>query len=256
MIAMSNLRNQLRAVLYLASRDAYVKGALVLPVLYAGWFAWVMLASSGYTRADFETAYLGVVGSGAVFGTCFATLGVSSHDLAAHGLRASVTAAGGRTGYVASRVILAGVLAVLLAAWSSLVGLVCLPLPGVTVARGTEPSALALAVVVRVLVGWAFAVIALALTRKPHGMGAVLVASYLVTSGALGYVLEILLTLGSVLLGLDVTSQGIQLLLSPFKLVLLLREPPLGPVHALLLPLACLALAALLLGRRVARESL
>lgn len=256
MIAMSNLRNQLRAALYLASRDAYVKGALVIPVLYAGWFAWVMLMSDGYSRADFQTVYLGVVSSGAVLGTCFATLGVSSHDLAARGLRASVTAEGGRAGYVTSRVLLAGILAVLLAVWSSLVGLVCLPLPGVTVARGTDPAALALAVVVHALVGWAFAVIALALVRKSHGMGTVLVASYLVTSGALGYALEIPLNLGSVLLGLDVTSQGIQLLLSPFKLVLLLREPPLGLVHALLLPVAYLVLATLLLGRRIRRESL
>lgn len=253
---MTNLRNQLRAALYLASRDAYVKGALALPLLYVGYLAWVMLASSGYTHADFEAVYLGVVGCGAVFGTCFATLGVSSHDLAARGLRASVTAAGGRAGYVASRVILAGVLAVLLAIWSALLGLVCLPLPGVTVARGSDLAALAQAVAVRALVGWAFAVMALALVRAPHGMGYVLVASYLVTSGALGYVVEILLSIGTMLFGLPVTSQGIQLLLSPFKLVLLLREPPLGPVHALLLPLACLVLAAVLLGRRVARESL
>lgn len=256
MIAMTNLGNQLRAALYLASRDAYVKGALVLPALFVGYLAWGMLASGGYAYADFRTVYLSVVGSGAVFGTCFATLGAASHDFAALGLRSSVTAEGGRASYVTSRVIRAGVLAALLAVWSALIGLVCLLIPGVTVARGTEPAALALAVVVRALVGWSFAVIALALVRRPHGMGFVLVASYLVSSGVLGYVLEILLTLVSALLGLDVTSQGIQLLLSPFKLALLLREPPLGPVHALLLPVAYFALAAWLLGRRMRRESL
>ncbi|NEM83745.1 hypothetical protein G3V89_23525, partial [Escherichia coli] len=33
---MTNLANQFRATLFLASRDAYVKAAFVLPALYAG----------------------------------------------------------------------------------------------------------------------------------------------------------------------------------------------------------------------------
>ena len=112
---MTNLANQLRAALYLASRSAYVKGAFVLPALFV---VPTILLELLFPDADmhviFEGSLLSLVRTGALYGTCLAMVGIVTHDVSSGGMRAAILTACGREGYVASRVILALVLAVLL----------------------------------------------------------------------------------------------------------------------------------------------
>ena len=81
---MTNLANQLRAALYLASRSAYVKGAFVLPALFV---VPTILLELLFPDADmhviFEGSLLSLVRTGALYGTCLAMVGIVTHDVRA-----------------------------------------------------------------------------------------------------------------------------------------------------------------------------
>ena len=252
---MTNLRNQLRAALFLASRDAYVKGAFALPALLVAWMVVVLFLSDGTAWTTYELAFSGLLSVGPIFGTSFATLGLVTHDRDSGGLRASACSEGGRTGYVASRVLLAGVLAAALTLWSAALSLVALALPGVGV-DGTPAGTLALLALVRFLVGWAYAVICVALTAAAHGMGATFLVALLVTQGALYSVAQMIATIAWHLLFPAVTSDWFEIL-HVCSLQGLIQSFAAGdPVRFLALPLVYLALAAALFHARTARRSL
>ena len=189
---MTNLANQLRSALFLASRDAYVKAAFVLPALFA---APVVLRELLFPEADmhvmFESSLLGLVRVGTLFGTCLAMAGVVTHDVSSSGLRAAALTRSGRGGYVASRVILALVLAVTLGAWCALLGMPLRLGPGVGL-EGTPAVELSLRVVAHVMVGWVYAVfgmLLLWLTQRPRGFASTLFAAVLLGAGLLNVVL-------------------------------------------------------------------
>lgn len=194
---MTNLRNQLRAALYLASSDAYVKGAFVLPALWA----LAILLSALLTPRDadmhlvimFEQALFSLVNVGAVFGTCFAVAGITVHDLSSGGLRAPIATERGRADYVTTRMILALLLSVLLTAWTVLLALVLLLVPG-TQLEGMPLGELALRMLASALVGWTYATFGLLLlwlSRRSRGFGTTLLISIMLAGGLLNLALLI-----------------------------------------------------------------
>lgn len=189
---MTILANELRSALYLASRDAYVKGALVLPALFAAATTLlVLLFPDANMHVMFESGVLALVRTGATFGTCLAMAGIVTHDISAGGLRAAVLTARGRGGYVASRVILALGLAVLLGVWSVLLGMAPLLGPRV-VFEGMPAGELALRVAAHVLVGWTYAVfgmLLLWLARSPRGFASAFFAAVILGAGVLNALL-------------------------------------------------------------------
>lgn len=189
---MTALANQLRSAFYLASRDAYVKGAFVLPALLA---VWAILLELLFPDADmhviFEGAVLSLVRTGALFGTCLAMAGIVTHDVSSGGLRAATLTARGREGYVASRVILALVLAVFLGLWSALLNIPLLLGPSVAF-EGMPAGELALRAVAYVLVGWTYAVFGmflLWLARSPRGFASAFFAAVILGAGVLNVLL-------------------------------------------------------------------
>ena len=252
---MTNLRNQLRAALYLASRDAYVKGAFVLPALLVAWMVVALFLSDGTAWTTYELAFSGLLSVGPIFGTSFATLGLVAHDRDSGGLRASACSEGGRTGYVASRVLLAGMLAAALTLWSAALSLVALALPGVSF-DGTPVGTLALLALVRLLVGWAYAVICVALTSAAHGMGATFLVALLIAQGALYSVAQMIVTIAWHFLFLAVTSDWFEVLSACSLHGLIQSFAVSDPVRFLALPLVYLALASALFHVRTARRSL
>ena len=189
---MTTLANQLRAAFFLASRDAYVKGAFVLPALLAvSTTLLVLLFPDANMHVMFESGLLGIVRTGSLFGTCLAMAGIVTHDVSPGGLRAAVLAGRGREGYVASRVILALVLAVLLGVWSVLLGMAPLLGPSV-VFEGVPAGELALRVAAHVLVGWTYAVfgmLLLWLARSPRGFASAFFAAVILGAGVLNALL-------------------------------------------------------------------
>lgn len=189
---MTTFANQLRAAFYLASRDAYVKGAFVLPALYVVLTILLMLLfPDANMHVIFEEAVLGLVRTGALFGTCLAMAGIVTHDVSSGGLRAATLTARGREGYVASRVILALVLAVLLGLWSALLSISLLLAPGATF-EGMPTGELALRVVAHVLVGWTYAVfcmLLLWLSRRSRGFASTFFVAVILGAGILNVVL-------------------------------------------------------------------
>ena len=183
---MTNLANQLRAALYLASRSAYVKGAFVLPALSIVPITLLeLLFPDGDTHVIFEGSVLALVRTGALFGTCLAMAGIVTHDVSSGGLRAAALTPRGREGYVASRVILALVLAVLLGLWSALLNIPLLF--GPSVVTGMIPAGeLTLRAVAYVLVGWTYAVfgmLLLWLSRRPRGFALVFFMAVILGAG-------------------------------------------------------------------------
>ena len=83
--------------------------------------------------------------------------GIVTHDVSSGGLRAAILTVRGREGYVASRMILALVLAALLGLWSVLLSMTLLLAPGATF-EGMPAGELALRVVAHILMGWTYAV--------------------------------------------------------------------------------------------------
>ena len=252
---MTNLRNQLRAALFLASRSAYVKGAFVLPALLMAWMVAVLFLSDGTAWTTYELAFSGLLSVGPIFGTSFATLGLVAHDRDSGGLRASVGSEGGRTGYVASRILLVGVLSAALTLWSAALSLVALVLPGVSV-DGTPVETLALLALVRFLVGWAYAVICVALTSAAHGMGANFLVAYFVTQGALYRVAEMIGIIAWHFLFPAVATDWLEILHACSLYGLIQSFAASDPARFLTLPLVYLALAAALFHARTARRSL
>lgn len=191
---MTNLRNQLRAVAFLASRDSYVKGAFALPAL---WVAWVVLTSllappdaNMHLSLSFESSFLSLVNTAAVFGTCLAAAGVAVHDVSSGGLRAAALSARGRADYVTTRMILALVLSVALTAWTALLGLLLLLVPHVT--EGMALGEMALRLLAGALVAWTYAVFGLLLlwlSRRSRGFGMTLLISIMLAAGLLNWVL-------------------------------------------------------------------
>ena len=253
---MTNLTNQLRAALYLASRNAYVKGAFALPALLIAWMAAAFFLSGGTAQTTYELVLANCLSAGVVFGAPFAALGIAAHDRGAYGLRAAVVAEGGRTGYVAARVLLAGMLVAALALWSSAVSLVALALPGVRV-DGTPVETLALLILVRLLVGWAYAVVCLAITAVAHGMGGNVVLAAFVTAGGIRSLVEIAFLMLFSWLPLDVPTAGVLGVIEDASLASLIQSfaAP-EPLRFVALPLVYLALAAALFHVRTARRSL
>ena len=194
---MTNLRNQLRAALYLASRDAYVKGAFVLPALWV--LATLLTILLTPQNADmhlvisFEQSLFTIMNAGAVFGTCFAVVGITVHDLSSGGLRASIATGRGRADYVATRMILALLLSVVLTAWAVLLGLILLLAPGAQLG-GMPLGELVLRALASVLVGWtyaAFGLLLLWLSRRSRGFGTTLLISIMLAGGLLNLALLI-----------------------------------------------------------------
>lgn len=252
---MTNLANQLRAALYLASRSAYVKGAFALPALLIAWMVVVLFLSDGTAWTTYELAFALLLSVGPIFGTSFATLGLVAHDRDSGGLRASVGSEGGRTGYVASRILLVGVLSAALTLWSAALSLVALVLPGVSV-DGTPVETLALLALVRFLVGWAYAVICVALTSAAHGMGANFLVAYFVTQGALYRVAEMIGIIAWHFLFPAVATDWLEILHACSLYGLIQSFAASDPARFLTLPLVYLALAAALFHARTARRSL
>lgn len=189
---MTNLANQLRAALYLASRSAYVKGAFVLPALFV---VPTVLLELLFPDADmhviFEGSLLSLVRTGALYGTCLAMVGIVTHDVSSGGMRAAALTACGREGYVASRAILALVLAVLLGLWSALLNIPLLLGPSVAF-EGTPAGELVLRAVACVLVGWTYAVfgmLLLWLSRRTRGFASAFFVALILGAGFLNVVL-------------------------------------------------------------------
>ena len=189
---MTTFSNQLRAAFYLASRDAYVKGAFVLPALLAVWTTFLeLLFPDADMHVIFEGSLLSLVRTGALFGTCLAMAGIATHDVSSGGLRAATLTARGRDGYVASRVILALVLAVLLGLWSALLNIPLLLGPSVAF-EGTPAGELVLRAVAYVLVGWTYAVfcmLLLWLSRRSRGFASTFFVALILGAGFLNAVL-------------------------------------------------------------------
>lgn len=260
---MTNLANQLRAAAFLASRDAYVKGAFALPAL---WVAWVLLTAlaapaGSVMMMSFESSFLSLVGWGSCFGTCLAVTGLAVHDLSSGGLRAAVVSAGGRQGYVASRAILALALAVLLSAWSALLGLLLLLVPHVC--EGASAGELALRALAHALVGWTYAVFGLLLlwlARRSRGFGGALLIAVLLGAGLLNYALMlpaiVLIPLSAVVPGLQEVAYGLFQLLAPLLPSALLGSvtgvaalDPLPVMMCVACVVACLAASRALMAR-------
>ena len=189
---MTTFSNQLRAAFYLASRDAYVKGAFVLPALYVvPTTLLILLFPDANMHVIFESGLLGIVRTGALFGTCLAMAGIATHDVSSGGLRAATLTARGREGYVASRVILALVLAVLLGLWSVLLGMTFLLGPNVAF-EGMPAGELVLRVVAHILMGWTYAVfcmLLLWLSRRSRGFASTFFVAVILGAGFLNAVL-------------------------------------------------------------------
>lgn len=189
---MTNLANQIRAALYLASRDAYVRGAFVLPaLLVTATVLMALVVPSGYLSIVFEDSLLDLVRLATSFGTCLAALGLAQHDVSALGLRATVASSGGRAGYVASRMIFALVVDCALTLWAVALSAPLLALP-VTLVQGTPAEELALAVIAHALVGWAYAAFGLLLVwlaPQSRGFVTTLFMAFLAGAGLLDLVL-------------------------------------------------------------------
>lgn len=252
---MTNLRNQLRAALFLASRDAYVKGAFVLPVLLVAWMVAALFLSDGTAWTTYELAFSGLLSVGPIFGTSFATLGLVAHDRGSGGMRAGVSSKGGRTGYVASRVLLAGLLAAALTFWSAALSFVARAVPGVRV-DGTPAETLALLALVRFLVGWAYAAVCVALTSAVHSMGANFLIALLITQGALCVVVQIIGAVMLTLLFPDVLSSWFEVVNACSLHGIILGFAANDAVRSLVLSLVYLTLAVTLFHVRTARRNI
>lgn len=264
MIAMTN---QIRSVLYLLSRDAYLKGAVVLPVLalavLIGVPALVGAASGAlYPAAGWASLARGVVTVGAVFGTTFTMMGLAAHDTAAGGLRVACLAERGRGRSVAARMLAAGLVALGLAAWSALLALACLPLPGVTAAEPVDLAAFAADALVRALVGWAYAAVAMLLvtSRGAYGFFGVTAVSFLLVNGFLEMVVLLVPAVVCVVCGFG-SAFDLLVLVSQYlpRGVLATGLAPGGPggvARSLLAPLVVVALCWAIERRLMARRAL
>ena len=122
-----------------------------------------------------------------------AVVGITVHDLSSGGLRASISTGRGRADYVATRMILALLLSVVLTAWAVLLGLILLLAPGAQLG-GMPLGELVLRALASVLVGWtyaAFGLLLLWLSRRSRGFGTTLLISIMLAGGLLNLALLI-----------------------------------------------------------------
>ena len=212
---MTTFANQLRAAFFLASRDAYVKGAFVLPALCAVLSILLMLLfPDANMHVVFEEAVLGLVRMGALFGTCLAMAGIVTHDVSSGGLRAAILTVRGREGYVASRMILALVLAALLGLWSVLLSMTLLLAPGATF-EGMPAGELALRVVAHILMGWTYAVfcmLLLWLSRRSRGFASTFFVAVILGAGFLNVVLFVPVMMVLIPLSQELAFEALQLI--------------------------------------------
>lgn len=221
---MSPMLNQIRSTVYLLSRDAYLKGAVVLPVLVTvvalGVPALATMNGTGTMMVSWSSLARTLLSVGVVFGTAFAMTGLVTHDTATRGLRAACLAERGRGRYVASRLLAAGAMALALAAWSSLLALVGGLLPGVSdcsslmvPSTAGGPASLGELVpwaLVAALVGWAYAAVGMLLVwAREDGLGflGVCVLTFLLVSGILESLLSTLALIVCATLAADPTVQ-------------------------------------------------
>ncbi len=221
---MSPMLNQIRSTLYLLSRDAYLKGAVVLPMLVLavmlGIPALVALNGTSTMAVLWGSLVRMLLSVGTVFGSAFAMTGLVTHDTATRGLRAACLAERGRGRYVASRLLAAGAVALALAAWSSLLALVCRLLPGVSgysplmvPSSADGPASLGELVpwaLVAAFVGWAYSAVGMLLVwAREDGLGflGVCVLTFLLVSGILESLLSTLALIVCAALSADPTVQ-------------------------------------------------
>lgn len=254
---MTNLANQLRAALYLASRSAYVKGAFVLPALFV---VPTILLELLFPDADmhviFEGSLLSLVRTGALYGTCLAMVGIVTHDVSSGGVRAATLTACGREGYVASRVILALVLAVLLGLWSALLNIPLLLGPSVAF-EGTPADELALRAVACVLVGWTYAVfgmLLLWLARRARGFASAFFAAVILGAGFLNVVLFVPVMV-LIPLSQELAFEALQLIV-PILPSSLLGDTFVADVRLVVLPVVYVTVCWVLARRVMTRASL
>ena len=254
---MTNLANQLRAALYLASRSAYVKGAFVLPALFV---VPTILLELLFPDADmhviFEGSLLSLVRTGALYGTCLAMVGIVTHDVSSGGMRAATLTACGREGYVASRVILALVLAVLLGLWSALLNIPLLLGPSVAF-EGTPAGELVLRAVACVLVGWTYAVfgmLLLWLARRARGFASAFFAAVILGAGFLNVVLFVPVMV-LIPLSQELAFEALQLIV-PILPSTLLGDTFVADARLVVLPVVYVTVCWMLARRVMTRASL
>lgn len=102
------MRNQLRAAFYLLSRSAWAKAAVVLPLIYLGFFCVVALVWPGASVESFpdgqDVAQASLAGAMPVL-ACVLVAGISAADMTSSGARMACCAERGRAGFVASRLV-------------------------------------------------------------------------------------------------------------------------------------------------------
>ena len=254
---MTNLANQLRAALYLASRSAYVKGAFVLPALFV---VPTILLELLFPDADmhviFEGSLLSLIRTGALYGTCLAMVGIVTHDVSSGGMRAATLTARGREGYVASRVILALVLAVLLGLWSALLSISLLLAPGATF-EGMPTGELALRVVAHILMGWTYAVFGMLLlwpSRRTRGFASAFFVALILGAGFLNVVLFVPVMV-LIPLSQELAFEALQLIV-PILPSTLLGDTFVADVRLVVLPVVYVTVCWVLARRVMTRASL
>ena len=187
---MTGLANQLRAGLYLLLHDAYFKGATVVLAMWLSAYGLLtLLPDDGVTFAFSLGSTFALSFRLVAFFTCFAMMGLAVHDTAAGGMRAAALAGRGRAGYVASRMLLAPLVAVVLAA----VATVLLAVMGAMLPRALVPGPSAVAEVASqlpayLLASWTYAAVGMVLVwafPRERGIGTVLLGSVVLVTGLL-----------------------------------------------------------------------
>lgn len=106
------MRSQLRAALYLLSRSAYLKGAVVMTVLIAAFRIWVWFTASPEANVSFTSSTGGIFGKGPIlesiapFICCMVAAGMAGADRKAVAVRMACSTDQGRAHYAASRFVL------------------------------------------------------------------------------------------------------------------------------------------------------
>lgn len=188
------MRNQLRAALYLISRDAYAKGAVVMVALAV--LRWLPMALfSKNLTVSFELL-LNWGLNATVFFSCFAALGLASHDRRDRGYRSACLAERGRVRHALASALALGILVAALTLLAVALALLSCALPRVTF-DGTPPGELVALVVEWALVAWVFAALGGLIGTGVRGMGSNLVVALLLTGGGIRVLVQMAVLLAS-----------------------------------------------------------
>lgn len=257
---MTGLANQLRAGLYLLLHDSYFKGAVVVLALWLSLYGVLELLPSGdmvfvlSLESTFSSALWMVA-----FLTCFAMMGLAVHDTFADGMRASALAGRGRAGYVASRMLLAPLVAVALAAEVA----VLLAVMGATLPRVLAPDPAAVAEAASrlpafLLCAWAYAAVGMLLIwafRRERGLGTVFFGSAVLVTGLLESCVMMLIVIVPLIVSPEAAWGLFSALQSASLSMALQRVFEAGVGHVVLLAVAYLACAWAVAGRLWARRA-